>query len=116
MARHESRVGAQQRAPARSGLPAGVAGRARIEADPGDLGVGVLWVRVHGDPLTGAADAPELELARVKGGGERAPAVQGVGDGARAVVAVRDEAGVAAAVEVGLADQLIAGRDRLLNR
>ena len=108
-----SPVAAEQRPPARSALPARVAGAARVEPDPGDIDIGVLGVRVDRDPLAGAAGAPQLELARVKRRGQQVGAVQRVGDGARAVVAVRDEAGVAAAVDVGLADQLVARRDRL---
>ena len=46
----------------------------------------------------------------------RRGAVQREGDGARAVVAGRDEGGVAAAVDVGQADQLVAGPDDLLDR
>src|SRR3712207_3669227 len=106
MAGAEARMRAARRAPARAALPAGVLGGARVEPQPGDLHVRVAAVRVDGDPAAGPVLAPAQEARGVQRAGEQAASAQGVGDGARAVVAARAEAAVAAAVDVGPADDL----------
>src|ERR1700753_700789 len=98
--RDEPFVGREHFVPAGAGFVDAFVTRG-VEAVSGDRHVGVAGVGVDGDPLAFAFFAPALERAGGKGAGEEAAAVEGEGDGARAVVATRGEAGVATAVDVG---------------
>src|SRR6202008_3245012 len=85
-----------------------------VEAQAGDLHEGVFGVRVDGDPHAGAGVAPALGGARVERFRDQPGAVEGEADRARAVVAVGVEGGVAAAPDVGPADDRVGGVDHLL--
>jgi hypothetical protein len=88
-----------------AGVPAGAgdAGEvvAGVEAQAGDHHVGVVGVGVDGDPAAEAGFAPVFELAGDHRRVEQAGGVEDVADGAGAVVALGEEAGVAAAPHVG---------------
>jgi hypothetical protein len=88
---------------------------ARVQAQPRDHRVGVAGVRVDRDPLPRTPMAPRHEARGVERALEQAAAVEGIGDGAGAVVAAALEAGVAAAVDVRLVLQLVGGEDRVLD-
>src|SRR5882757_7392919 len=105
VAGYEADVVAQFFVPARAGFFAFVTGG--VEAVTGDRHVGVTAVGVDGDPATFAFFAPAHHRAGGKGTFEELAAVQGEGDGARAVVAGGGEAGVAAAVDVGPGADLV---------
>src|SRR6185369_9771503 len=88
----------------------------RVPAQAGDLGEGVAGVGVDGDPLAGAGRAPVLELAGGQRAGNQAAAEEGEADRAGAVVGVGVEGGVAAAPDVGPADDRVGGVDHALHR
>src|ERR1700710_1951408 len=105
----EADVVAQFFVPARAGFFAFVTGG--VEAVAGDRHVGVPAVGVDGDPAAFAFFAPGHHRTGGKGAFEEFAAVQGVGDGARAVVAGGGEAGVAPAPDVGLGTDLVGRGD-----
>jgi hypothetical protein len=107
MAGREARAPADGRAPAHPGQAAGVGERARVQAQPGDLEVGVVRASVDADPATGAGGQRTREQRRAQGRGQQAGADQGVADGARAVVARVGDLAVAAAPLVRLGDDLV---------
>src|SRR3954449_11577005 len=86
---------------------------AGVEAHTGDHHERVTRVRVDRDPLAHARVAPLHEVARVERLREQPGPVEGVADGARAVVPVRAERPVPAAVAVRPARDLVRSRDRL---
>src|SRR5256885_17083342 len=89
MPRGEAAVRARAVVPARAATGSGALGvdaLSGVEAQPGDVCVGVAGVRVDGDPLALAAEAPVHEGARVERRAEQAAAVQRVRDRAGAVV------------------------------
>src|ERR1700742_3613242 len=98
----------------RRGVPAGAGPADRVKGEAGDDHPGVFGVGVDGDPLARARFAPGLEPGRVERAFQQAAAVQGVGDGARAVVAGGFEGAVAAAPDVGRVGDRVRRRDDLL--
>src|SRR3954452_22082197 len=106
-------------APARAASGGGAAGLrdavavAGVEAQAGDHHERVTRVRVDRDPLAHARGAPLHEVAGVERLREQPGPVEGVADGARAVVPARAERSVSAAVAVGPARDLVRSRDRL---
>src|SRR3954447_11714370 len=111
----EAATRSEGRAPARPGAPrdrGGVVG-AGVEAKARHHHVRVAAVGVDADPAAGAALAEAGQAGRVERRQQQAPAVERVGDGARAVVAAVEpgEAAMAAAPAVALADQPVGGHE-----
>ena len=115
MAHDEAAVARAQRTPARALLVGGVVGGARVQPQAGDRHVGVAGVGEDRHPAAEPVRAPAMNSEESSGVVEQARAVQREGHGARAVVAGRDERGVAAAEDVGQPDELVAGPDDLLD-
>src|SRR3954468_21267118 len=98
---HEPGAGRRGQVPAGAGA-LGVADG--VPAQAGDLGEGVAGVGVDGDPLAWAWRAPVLEAGGGERFGDQAAAEEREADGAGAVVALGVEGAVAAAPDVGPAD------------
>ena len=88
---------------------------ARVQAQAGDGHVGVAGVGEDRHPAPDPGEPQHHEFRGVHRRGQQAGAVQGEGDGSRAVIAGGDERGVTAAVDVGQPDELVAGPDDLLD-
>src|SRR6201996_9026642 len=99
--------------------PAGVPARAgaadRVEGEAADHHPRVFGVGVDRDPLARAGFAPGLEAGRVERAFQQAATVEGVGDGAGAVVTGGFEGGVAAAPDVGGVGDRVGRGDDLLH-
>src|SRR5437016_13564809 len=104
----------EQRAPARPGTlgRVRVGFRGCVEADAGDLDESVAGIRVDGYPASEAPLTPVHEVAGVEWRLEQPSRVEHERDRARAVVAAGDERAVAAAPDVWLVADQVAGPDR----